>query len=575
MLEAFLGRSRDRRIIRPPGLAFTLDDKPPLLLTIGLALQHVAVQSTYIVLPVIIGGLMTRDIGDQTDFISLSLLAAAIWQVLQVLTSGPIGSGYPLPGTSSGANISAYALVAILGGGFAAAGAEVTIAGLVLILLTFVMHRVRVFLPNEVAGVVVILIGVALLMLSARRVGLVGTDAPPDPAAFLTVFVCLAVMAVTALSRTRAAPFAVLIGALAGIGIALALGQTVPGGTTGLSGLPWFALPMPWRPHFETIAPAPMAAFLISVVALKATALGGLVMVQRATDSSWTLPDSRPIRRGLIANGLAVILAGLIGGSCPGPAVAAAGLSVATGTLARRIVWAGAAVLVVLALCPKIVALFVLTPYPVQAAMLFYVCGFVMAQGCQLVSARLLDTRRMMIVAFGLSAGVMAAIAPHAFETWLPAIASPVSLGGLAAFLMNLVTLPLVRRRAQTVVPLDAGAEPAVAEWFGRLGGLWAMKAQTERAGHAALSEFIQILMQRGVADITLAAQRGEDRVEIQIGWPGPPMPMPSKRPSIDDLLGDSEAVEGFSVWMATRQAHGFSQKSLDGRTEATLVLED
>ena len=67
--------------------------------------------------------------------------------------------------------------------------------------------------------------------------------------------------------------------------------------------------------------------------------------------------------------------------------------------MARRIVWVGVPLLLLVALCPKVLALFVLTPAPVKAAMLLYVAGFLMGQGCQLLSARLLDTRRMMIVA--------------------------------------------------------------------------------------------------------------------------------------------------------------------------------
>ena len=366
-----------------------------------------------------------------------------------------------------------------------------------------------------------------------------------------------------------------LVGAIAGIPLAIWLGHGVPNGHAVLAARPWFALPQPWLPDFGGLKTAPLVAFLVSIVALKATALGSLVVVQRATDASWTLPDPRPIRRGLLANGVAVVVAGILGGALPGPATAAAGLSIATGTMARRIVWVGAAMLVVLALFPKAVALFVLVPYPVQAAMLFYVSGFIMAQGCQLVTARLLDTRRMLIVAFGLSAGLMVGLAPHAFETWVPAIASPVSFGALIAFLVNLVTLPLVRRRARVRVKLDSEAERQVTEWFGTLGGAWGLKAQTERLGHEALAEFVDIFRERELPDLDLAATRGEDRVEIRMTWVGPALPLPTRRPDVEDLLGERDAREGFSVWMATSRAQGFTQRAVVGGTEASLILED
>ncbi len=43
--------------------------------------------------------------------------------------------------------------------------------------LTFVMRRLRVVLPNEVAGVVVILIGVALVLVATQRLGLQPAEA--------------------------------------------------------------------------------------------------------------------------------------------------------------------------------------------------------------------------------------------------------------------------------------------------------------------------------------------------------------------------------------------------------------
>ena len=54
MLHMFLGRALDRKTTRPPGLTFAMDDTPPAAFAIGLALQHVAIQSIYLVIPVIV-----------------------------------------------------------------------------------------------------------------------------------------------------------------------------------------------------------------------------------------------------------------------------------------------------------------------------------------------------------------------------------------------------------------------------------------------------------------------------------------------------------------------------------------
>ena len=573
--SGFLARSEDRLATRPAGILYWLDDVPPRAAAIGLALQHVALQSVYFVIPAVLAGSLSSDPAEASRFLSLSILATALWQVLQVLTRGPIGSGYPIPGTHTAALVGAYALTGAAGGGFGAVGAMLVLTGIACFMLTFVMRRLRVVLPNEVAGVVVILIGVALVVLATQRLGLHTGGTIPPATAVGSVFASLFVMAGVALSRTRAAPFAVLIGTVCGVPLALALGHGYPDAAALLEGSDWFALPRPWAPRFDEVSAVPMLAFLVGIVALKATAMGSLVVIQRGADGSWSRPDAPPIRRGLLANALAIVAAGAVGGACPGPATAAVGLSVATGTYARRIVWIGAALLFVTALCPKAMMLFVLLPEPVKAAMLFYVAGFIMAQGCQLVTARMLDTRRTLIVSFGLCAGIAVAVAPQAFVAAVPVLASPLSVGAIMAFLFNAATLPMVSRRAAITVPLDGRAHRAVTDWVEGVAGKWALKPQTAAALQSSLYEFTDLLIDRGVGTLALGARLAEDRVEFTLTYAGDPLPDPPRQVSVDDLMGPDDARHRFSVWLATRQAQEFRQREVGGENEVWLAFED
>jgi NCS2 family nucleobase:cation symporter-2 len=570
----FLARGLDRPMRRPGNLAYGLDDVPPVAMSLGLALQHLALQSVYFVLPAAVAGAITSDPGEVTRFVCLSILAAALWQGLQLLRHGPLGSGYPVPGTHTAAMLGAYLLAGQTGGGFGAIAAMVLVAGLALVALTFLMQRLRVLLPNEVAGVVVILIGVALIGLGTRQLGLQGGPAP-GAEAILVVLASIAAMAGISLSRTRAAPFALLLGSVLGVVLALALGEGEPDAAAALAAQPWFALPAPFAPDFSQVTTAPLVAFLLALVAMRATAVGSLVVAQRAADAGWTRPDAPPLRRGLLADGVATTVAGVIGGAAPGPNTAALGLSVATGTLARRIVVFGVPMLLLLALCPKLVALFVLTPAPVKAAMLFYAAGFIMAQGCQLVTVRLLDARRALVVALGLAAGVAVASAPDGFLTLMPALASPLSFGAVVAFVVNLATLPLVTRRATLSLPLDAQAGRAASDWAAKVAGNWGLKPATGRAAERALVELAELLAGRGVQRLDLVARLAEDRVEFTLAWEGDPLPPRSARPSAEDLLAEGAARDGFVLWLATREAQGFAQKATPSGQEARLVFED
>jgi len=574
--KGFLASSLDRPITRPGTLVYGLDDVPSARVTFGLALQVVAVQSVFFVLPAVFAGMLSNDPLDAMRFLSLSILAVALWQVLQLLRRGAVGSGYPLlPATHTPALAGAYALAGAAGLGFGAVAAMVVITGVACVILTFVMHRLRVLLPNEVAGVVVFLIGVQLIILATQRLGLQPGGTTPDGTAVISVFASLLVMGAVALSRTRAAPFSVLVGTLCGVPIALAFGHGHPEAAALVAEQPWIALPQPWLPRFDQIEAVPLIGFLVGIVALKASAIGSLVVIQRASDASWSRPDAPPIRRGPLANGLGIVAAGAVGAACPGPSNAAVGLSVAAGTLARRIAWVGVPLLVLVALCPKLMMLFVVMPEPIKAALLIYTGGFLMAQGNLLITARLLDTRRMLIVSLGLGAGIIVAVAPQAFVEALPMLASPLAVGALVAFLINLATLPLVARRAEKRITLVSGVHRQVTDWIDTVAGGWALKPQTAAAARQSIGELTEILVERGARSMVLVARLAEDRVEMTLTWTGDPLPDPPQSASAEDILGSDEARHRFAVWLATRQAQNFRQRPVGTENEMWLAFED
>lgn len=572
-------RRGDRRAVRPPGLAYWTADRPPPLTAMGLALQHLALQSVAFVVPAALAASLTGDPALVTRFVALSLLAAALWQGLQLLPRGPVGSGYAIPACSLPAAAAIPAASGGAGADFETLAAVVLLAGLACLGLGLALRRPRLVLPNEVAGVIVLLLGVGLVALGLEQLGPVPGGAAPSGAEAAVLVATLLAIAAIALSRTRAAPLAVLLGAVLGTALALALGLAPEGAAAALAAQPWFALPVPWLPRFDGLDAHALPGLAVAVVAAMATVLGSLVLVQRAAEAGWTRPDEPPIRRGLLANGLGIMAAGLMGGALPGPATAALGLSVGTGTLARRIVWIGAGLLAALALCPKLVALLVLVPGPVKAALLVYVAGVLLGQGCQLVAARLLDTRRMLVVTFGLGAGLAAAIAPAPLLAGLPALASPLALGAAVALATHLLTLPLVGRRAERALAVDAGTGRALAEWFAATGGAWGLKPTTVRAAENALTELLDLLAARKVPEVVLRAALVEDRVEVTLAWSGPPLPPPATRPRAEDVLGDDTTREAFAVWLAARQARSYEQRDAPGAAwhgkEAILVFED
>jgi NCS2 family nucleobase:cation symporter-2 len=573
-----LARHRDRPVVRAPDLAFGAEETPPWTQLASLALQQAALQAVYLVLPALIGAAFGRSPSEIVSFLCLSIVTMALTALTQTLTRGPIGSGYALPSIPAPAFVGAYLLAADHGVGLGGAGALMLIAGLCGAIFGALVPRLQALVPTEVAGVVVLLIGISLLPRAyAAAAGDPAVAATAVVAPEFVAFACLAVMMAFSLARGALARFAVLWGGGLGCIVCIALGLVDPEAREQIAAQPWLALPTPVLPDFAAFDPGLLPAFLITLLASLASWSGDLIALQRAGDGKWRRPDPTPIRRGMVAQSLGFALAGLIGSVPPSSSSACVGLAIATRTLSRRVPIAAAGLLLALACCPKLVELVVLLPDPVKAAMLFHVCCFMIAAGCRLVTARMLDERRTFAVGLGLAAGVGAMIVPDLFARTLHvAFAAPVSAGAMVAIVINLATLRLVVRRAAFTIPVGPDLQQALSDRLEALGGAWGARQATIDAAQHALIELAELLAMRGHAAIAVQAQYDEDFVTIAVRFPGDALPPPSAQPDIADLEGALAAQEAFALWMATRRAERHEQTRLgDGSNELRLTFAD
>jgi hypothetical protein len=188
----------------------------------------------------------------------------------------------------------------------------------------------------------------------------------------------------------------------------------------------------------------------------------------------------------------------------------------------------------------------------------------------------MLDARRTFTVGLGLAAGLGVLIAPEPLLRDLPrALASPVTAGTLVAVVLNLLTLPLVRRRTTFEVAATDRMQQEVVDRCEALGGAWGARRETmDRVKHCIL-EIGEILAGRGIARFTVEAQLEEERIAILLTYRGDPLPEPTARPDLDALLGPLEAQEAFAMWLATRGAVSHRQRSTAKGGELRLEFHD
>jgi xanthine permease XanP len=555
-LPAWMDRARDRPVRRPPDLLHAPGEAPDAAQGLALALQQVALQSVYWLLPPIVGAAYGMDAAGITALVALALLGSALAAGLQCLAHGPVGSGYGIPNVPTPVLLGAYLVAAGGGVSIAAAGASMMLAAVAALVLFLAVPRLISLIPPELTGLVVFMIGAGLLPRAvelAMRDEARGLPEHEDVAVFAAA---LLVIVAAATIRWPLARYALILGGVAGAALDMLIHPLDPAALAAVRAAPWFGLPAPILPDPGGVTFGVFLAFFIAIVCTLPDWLGDMTTYQRAADADWTKPDASPLRRGILAGILGLIGAGAVGSFGPSTSSACVALGVATRSLSRRVAVIGVAILVLLALSPKLIAAFVLIPGPAAAAMIAYVSAFMATSGATLIAARVLDVRRTCAVGLGLVGGLGVLIAPELFERYLPAaLASPVTLSFTLAFLIHLATLPGVTSRRRRTVTLDAEANDAVDRFVEGAAGSLGLRRATADAVRHSLLEVVEVLAARGVATVELRLGISDDLVRAVVAHPSPPLPAPALRPEAADLEGTPAAREGFAMWLAARDA--------------------
>src|SRR5271169_4815580 len=320
---------------RPSGLLYDVDETPPLLVRLGVSLQHVFLLSVGWLYVVVIVNSIGGTEAQAESIIRISMIAGGLATILQS-TRGVLGSGYFCPLTSSLIFLPP-SILAVQTGGYTLLFGMVATAGILLSLMSRILHRVRILFPPEVTGLMVAMAGLQLIRLGCPRfVGYNGPGSVPELRTFVVGAVTLIVMVgATVWNKGKLHALPMLLGLSAGY--ILALGSGV---------LPWAQfvreLNEPWInfPHrvvsglsfrFSLLAP-----FLIASLTAGLKMVGDLTLCQKINDADWKRTDMKSASGGLLASGLGTFFSGLSGGVAQTTVSSCIGLSLATGTTRDR-----------------------------------------------------------------------------------------------------------------------------------------------------------------------------------------------------------------------------------------------
>lgn len=467
-------------------LSYGVESRPPWLVTIGSAVQHIGLGSIILVFPVLVAD--AAGVSEETTqaMVLLSCLVLGIATLLQVMRLGPVGSGFLIPAVFTAAYLPASLEAAKLGGLGAVFGMTI-FAGLVEIVLSRFIERFRAFLPAELSGFVVLYIGLLLGLLGFRLAVGVTADGHPAPhtdaavhaGALVTV---LMTVGLNVWGKGKARMFCALIGLCAGYVVFALVAPLESEAYYHFEPAPKHVAlwTISWPLATPSFEPALALGFVVGAVAAMLRAAGDIITSQKINDPGWTQPEVKSIHRGVLADGIGTVAAGLVGTLGINTYSGSVGLANATGVTARVVGIATGLLWIVLAVVPGTSAVIVSIPKPILGAALFFVSAFIVANGLQIMAQRALDNRKIIVIGVSLFLGLSRDVYD---ELWLhaPTMAQIFAQSSLVVAVLSALVLTALFRigvSRRRLLALDHGpaAHEEAARFLGDIAQSWSTR---------------------------------------------------------------------------------------------------
>jgi NCS2 family nucleobase:cation symporter-2 len=461
-------------------------------------------------------------------------------------------------------------LLAAKAGGLSLVFGMTMFAGAVELAIAPLLNRLRAIFPPEVSGLVVFVIGLSGGIAGLRSV--LGQQAAPVlPAEWLVGALTLGTMiGLNIWSSGPTRMFCALIGLVVGY-IAAGLAGLFDSHTISeVAAMPWIGLP---TIHLERSFDLALAVpFAIGSLATAMKAAGTLIVCQKMNDADWVRPDMETITAGVLADGVSTVLAGAAGAMGTNTCTPGVGLAAATGVASRKVAYAAAIIFILMGFLPKLPALLGLMPRPVVVSALLFSVSFIMINGLQIMTSRMLDARRTIIIALSVIGGMsveafpLAASAPQFLQ---PILESSLVLATVLALSLNLLFRIGVKKTATLKIEDTPPDLDAIDTFFQAQGAKWGARPDVvKRATYGAIQLIDAIASEyRREGPITVAVSFDEFNLDVRVSYVGGQLSFPDERPSPAQIRASEDGVQLLAGYMLRRNADRVRSESTEGQS--------
>jgi xanthine permease XanP len=434
---------------RPANLTYGVNERPPLSTLLLLALQHIFLMSSTLVLPVVLVTEIGGSFKEVCAVVALTMMACGIGTILQTFRWGLFGSGFLCPNIC-GPNFFAVSMEAAWLGGLPLMRGMTIAAGLVEAFFSGAVRRLRFLFPPEITGLVVLMVAVGIIPLGASKCfGINFRDEPIQGINLLVAALTVLLMVLINIrSHGKLKMYSVLIGLASGYVLSWGVGLLNAAQFNRVLSAPWLAVPTFKGMFSLDFRWSLLPTFAIVSITGALKTFGNLIMSEKINDDDWVEPDIRRVGGGLLADAACVTVSGLLGGLPSDTSASNVALSSASGASSRWIGVAAGMLFIVLAFSPKISSLLSIMPAPVMGAILVFVISFMIMSGFQIILGSGVSPQKIFVIGIPLVFGLSLEILPSMFAGiphWLrPLASSSLTLSTVLAVVLNQLLRPKV-----------------------------------------------------------------------------------------------------------------------------------
>jgi xanthine permease XanP len=544
---------------KPSNLIYGLDESPRLYESIVLGFEHIFIITVSYVFPVIIIQEMGGEPEQAAKMIQMCMIAGGIGVIVQSLKKGPLGSGYLCPQLCGPSFLSASILAAKTAG-LGAVFVGTFFGGLFEAILSRFLKRLRAFFPPEVTGTVVAMVGITVIPFAMPRfLGMTEADPRVRAMDIVVAVATLAVMcAATIWGKKKMRLFNILIGMGTGYALSWIFGLFPAEDLARFSSAAVFAAPVPvfygWHLSWALVLP-----FVVAALCSTLKSIGDLTTCQKINDAEWKRTDMDSMSGGILADAVGAMSAGLLGGMGQSTSSSNVAMSIATGATSRVIAWSVGILLFVLAFFPKFATIFVIMPTPVMGATLVFTVSFMIVVGFQIISSRMLDARKMLMIGISIILGLSVDMVPGVYAgvpAWIaPIFSSSLSLATISVVLLNvLFRFGIAQRKSIQITP-DEVAEDTIYRFLDDQGRAWGARPEIIARAARVSTEFVDSARVQGLIEkeIQATAYFDEFNLDVTLHYEGRQMDWSAAVPTADEVVSDESALARLSAGIIRR----------------------